>query len=357
MMKYGKLKISTNIYLSLIIFGSVIVLVLLANKKIGMHEDEYYSYMLANYENGMSLSELEGITFESQSLVDKVFDAETFSIRNVWNNQKNDVHPPMYYLILHIVSVLFGNFWGLKTGIIINIVLHIFNIIILYMTFSKLNYNKYISLMGCFLYSFEPIILGNILFIRMYTLFCMFSLLFLYTLITQIDQENKAFYIKLLFVSIGGVLTHYYFFIYLFFCCASWGALLIWDKAWSKLCYFIITMIGAVISSILIFPYMIEHIFGGYRGEQSFDNLVNSDFIENLCFFYGKLNTIFGRVFFLFLLIGILEFCYKLFLKANLKKGFIIFVPSFFYFIMVTKIAVMSHERYIVPIYVNILAA
>ena len=56
----------------------------------------------------------------------------------VYENQKNDVHPPFYYLILRFAMFFTkGHFskWG---GIVLNIIIYIFITIFMYLILKKL---------------------------------------------------------------------------------------------------------------------------------------------------------------------------------------------------------------------------
>ena len=67
--------------------------------------------------------------------------------------------------------------------------------------------------------------------------------------------------------------------------------LLIWlyilkDKL--KIKYYLLSGIISFLVSIIIFPYLIKHIFfGGYRGKEAINNLFESNFIERLKIFYS----------------------------------------------------------------------
>lgn len=342
----------------IIVVSSLMAVLFLAVCKKGMHEDEYYTYLLANHEgNGLAVEYENGIKLNSSECFDQFFYADGFSIKNIWNNQKNDVHPPLYYLIFHIFSLLTHHYGGMKSGIILNAFFHICNIMVLYSILKRILHRIDMSLLGCGLYAMLPAVLGNVIFIRMYALMSLFVLLLVLCMLEGMqDCTNRRTYIFLGIVSIAGILTHYYFIIYLFYSCVIYGGRLLVSRMWKHLVGFIMVMGGAVGISYIIFPVMISHIFLGYRGEQSFDNLLHSQWGASLKFYMQKLDNIFGGL----MLAVIAISCICLLKNAgrlNHKKKeniyilMIILVPGILYFLTITKIAVLMDERYISPIF------
>ena len=118
-------------------------------------------------------------------------------------------------------------------------------------------------------------------------------------------------------------------------------------------------MAGSGAIAVMIFPNMIKHMFlkDGYRGQQSVNNLRNTDFSEYLMrvkIFYAFINEqLFGGML-TYIIITVL-----LFLVCRMICGKIIFIekmadrkvlwymmlfPSVCYFLIVTKMAVMMES-------------
>ncbi len=105
-------------------FVTVIVFLFLLTKKEGMHVDEYLSYGLANY-TASSFAPECGIPLDPEEVFSNYFYTREFNLKNVWMNQKADVHPPLYYLIFHIWGIITHNFLDLQTGALLNLLIHI----------------------------------------------------------------------------------------------------------------------------------------------------------------------------------------------------------------------------------------
>ena len=93
-------------WLSLIIVVQSVVYFLAGSAKAYFHMDEVYSYGLANYER-VQLYETEDFynTWHDGRWYDDyltVGGEERGDLRPVYINQKNDVHPPLFYLLLRL---------------------------------------------------------------------------------------------------------------------------------------------------------------------------------------------------------------------------------------------------------------
>ena len=102
-----------NILLIIIIIIQICTLVHYGRMKKGYYVDEVWSYGLANsyyhphvYWND-ALSEWVSGDYFKEYL--EVSEAERFKYGSVIFNQKNDVHPPLFYAILHTICSFFPN--------------------------------------------------------------------------------------------------------------------------------------------------------------------------------------------------------------------------------------------------------
>ena len=113
----------------LILIQSIIYVFVGANKSY-LHIDEAYSYGLTNYdkveieENADFYNTWHNKEYYEDYLT--VNEDEIGDLKPVYENQKNDVHPPLYYLLLRIaMSFSVGSFskWA---GFGLNIVIYAF---------------------------------------------------------------------------------------------------------------------------------------------------------------------------------------------------------------------------------------
>lgn len=201
-------------------------------------------------------------------------------------------------------------------------------------------------------------LLSAVAFMRMYIM-----AMFWVTLITFLavkgfsEKRNFPFFVQIFAASVAGILTHYYFLIYLFFMCCTWGILLFFEKRFREILKLLLTIVLSGITALMIFPAMVQQILNGHRGVEAVDNLKNislSEYIDRLFAFFGFINEqIFGGL----LPVIIVGFVLALILGIRKKALFVnkeiilAAVPCLEYFIIVAKIAAYSYDRYIQPIY------
>ena len=120
--------------------------------------------------------------------------------------------------------------------------------------------------------------------------------------------------------------------------------------------------------SLSIFPAMLSHMFGetSDRGMESFQNLHSGmqEYWNNLKAYFGLINeNLFGHLVPFFFFLGLFFIIYQV-SQGNLHVSInwdtvldwvIVSVPSISYFLLVSKIAVMTTDRYVMPIYALVL--
>ena len=97
-----------NRYIRVILFLLLLVFSCAAvSQKNALHLDEVWSYGLSNNPAGFNLDVEEGKTYESaKDIITAYMSASpenTFKYHMVYENQKNDTHPPLYYDLLHTI--------------------------------------------------------------------------------------------------------------------------------------------------------------------------------------------------------------------------------------------------------------
>ena len=280
--------IKVNLF-TLVIYGLFLFLMILnISKKSNYHIDEIFSFGLSNQKVYLTFEEGKYESpkrlFNNYLTVNK---NSRFNYTNVWENQSKDIHPPLYYVILHTICSFFPEKFSLWYAGIINI---IFSILTLY-TLSKLvlnltNNNKEISYILSLLFILLPRILSEICFFRMYIIAMFFVTFLTYIIIREIDifESKLNFYLKLYCISLLGTLTHYYCMFFTIFICFNYLIFLLSQRKLKSIIKLIITGILSGISSCLIFPNMIRHFFYDIRSKEFRTNL------------HLSINKIFNRI-------------------------------------------------------------
>lgn len=260
------------------------VFVYYAAEKSGMFIDEIYSYGLSNSEYTPFL-----VNLKDKNVIDTVFTAdefadyvtvdgdEGFDLGSVYYNQTKDVHPPLYYLLLNAASSVARGSFTKWTGLALNFVFYLLNLVCLYKLAAKLFGNMHTAVYTMILYGFSTMGLSTALMIRMYCLLTLLSVELLYLLVSY--SENKKWYTALCvgLVIFAGLMTHYYFVIYAFFACLAFLIRFIRERDLRKCIGFFVPAVAGVVGMTAVFPAVIDHLFADklVSGSSAYNNLIN----------------------------------------------------------------------------------
>lgn len=353
---------SAWVYIVLII---ALIFVILAKKNFNV--DEIWSYELANCagtnqaEEGKIYEPAEEAYLEYMT----VQPGQRFNALNVWYNQSQDTHPPLYYLLLHMICSLFPETFSIWYAGIINIVFAALTLWCIRRIAAEMTHSDSAVLAVSLAFAVSAGILSNMAFLRMYVMALFFVTYITYLMIKLIKTGVSIKTLEIVItVSILGALTHYYVIVYLFFSCLLMGIYLLARKDYRQLGVFVLSMAAAGGVSVLMFPAMLRHMFlGGERGKESISNLTNAaDYTERLKTFYDIVNKeVFGNcltylavfiLIFLLLASGGRQTGWRH--RVRLAEHFdwiVLILPSVCYFLLVAKMAVYKTDRYIFPVY------
>ena len=355
------------IMISVFIILQTIIFVIAGQNKSYIHMDEAYSFGLASYNKTeiQNNSDFYNKWHTKEYYEDymTVNENEKDEFSQVYENQKNDSHPPFYYLLLRIAMGFNINQYSKWTGIILNIIIYIFITIFMYLIISKILIGKHRykekSAILAFISSILLSSVTNVIFIRMYALSTLNIVITTYLHLKLLEKENKN-NILLLGISISaliGSLTHYYYLFYLVALFIMFVIKYIKERKYKLLGKYILAMIIAGIISLLIFPYSISHIFFGYRGQEVLSNFANMyKYLANIVIYLLITNVyVFNNTLWLLVLLAVGILIYKLvkhkkIVKAKNKYIKYIAVPTIFYFLIVSICSPFLELRYILPI-------
>ncbi len=352
----------TKILFCLFIITHIIFAVYLGMCKINYHYDERLTFGLAN--NTMGGVKIEnGKVYHGFSLYNdylSVRSTERFDYKGVWENQAKDVHPPFYYVIIHTICSFFPEQYSKWFGIVPNILFMVLTDILLYQLAKYILKDSRLALIATVAAGTTTLAMNMVIFIRMYAMLAVFVVGISLMFTVYFDQKKDwKFYAGCYVFTVGGVMTQYYFLIYLFFLCLFFGIRLFIQKKWREVFGFIVVFLAAGGSSILIFPAMLKQIFGGSkRGEQAFKAIQTLDgYGECLKKYYKILNdSVFGGMFVVLMVAAILLFTLMV-CKKGWKSSFqklnttavMLLSAGTLYIIVIAKIAPYRTDRYIMP--------
>ena len=347
-----------------------IIYIFVGMEKSYIHIDEAYSYGLTNY-NKVEIQDSKDFYNEWHS--NKYYEDylsiqkdEIFDFKPVYENQKNDVHPPLYYLLLRIAMEFTIDHFTKWSGIILNIIIYIFVTIFMYLILKRLfkeeKYSKEKAIILAFMSSIILASLSNVVYIRMYSLLTLEILITTFLHIKLLEDKNLSskMLICLGISVLAGILTHYYYLFYLAFIYLIFIIKYIKQKERKSLIYYTATMIIAGIMSLIIFPYSIKHMFFGYRGQGAISNLGNiheiipSIFSQMYNINYYVFNNL--TVLIIAIIIGIIMYRFlrkkgKLDISKDKREILkIITIPTILFFLVTSVASPWQVLRYIVPV-------
>lgn len=233
----GKKK-KEKVVIAIVILIASLYSFFLCNLKNSWFVDEVFSYGLANSNYCPFLP-------TSDSWVDAGYYKDYVSVQNdplnyrsVLYNQSVDVHPPVFYMILHFISSICIGSASKWIGLSINIIASVLGTALIYKIILLINNhgderNQEVGIIVVAFYLISNGYLSNLLYIRMYCLASFFAILLLYLHLRLASND----YVVDLFTAIGipctlylGSLTHYFFVIYAFSVCLIFFLHLICQK-------------------------------------------------------------------------------------------------------------------------------
>lgn len=325
------------------------------------HIDEIWSFELINVKDRLTYARpdlfntwhngdffKEDLTIESD---------EKFRFDTVTRNTAKDVHPPIYYWLLHIFVILISNgafsMWG---GIILNIFIFIFSIFFFYRLSRLILEDHYYALTSCLLWGMSIAAVSNSMFIRMYELVTFSCILITYLSLKFLQKDKKTArnHIVMGMAIVFGLLTHYYFLIFAAPLFSILNIYLFKNKRYIELKSLLKTIIFSFCISLILFPWAFNHFFYTSRGRQAVYCFFSIDeFWGNTAKYLNIINEnlFWGMGIPLFILTIALSVAEKIISKKNPafinKKFLLIFVPPVFYFFIIVKIAPYVAIRYI----------
>jgi len=275
-------------------------------QKQGFHEDEYYTYWSVS-SNSESLVPSNMSWHSGQELQSRFFvrAGERFSFDRVIQNQAEDVHPPLYYLALHVFMSLFANHFYKWFGILLNLLFSLITYVGILLVFLQIQgenarYRRELSLFAGFIYSILPSVISAVMLTRMYAMSTMWTAAYtlVFVLLFRYQDCGKKQFAGLVlsgaFICYCAFLTHYYalfvpFFLTVFYVLYT----LIRRKGIVRMLVYGICMLVAISQAVLTYPACLSHIFGGYRGRDAisgfFAGTLEIDY--GVLFFYGPDNV------------------------------------------------------------------
>lgn len=299
----------------IVIFVISVVMTFFMTKKEGFHEDEMFSYGSSNYAydnvyrpygkedetnifvkekimNGNIIQNLKYYLIDHRDIKDETLadiksefvptwrssdeandyltiqpkDALNYGM--VYYNQSRDIHPPLFYFLVHTVSIFFMGHFSKYIIFGVNLVFMVLSLWTIKNIFEKLD-KKYLIIPTLILYGFSMGAISTVIFQRMYSMLNFFVLMFISANIDIIKKDfdiDEKIWNKLTWIVLLGFWTQYYF-------CIVAGVVavlvligVIRKQGKQGAIMYILKYLKMAVIGVLFYPLSINHIFFSYRG-------------------------------------------------------------------------------------------
>ena len=362
-----------------IIFLSLIVLLMgciFISQKKDLFIDELFTYGLANNSFQLKIDDYKQYTGEEVLLnYASVKPNERFNIGNIYFNQTMDTHPPLYYMLVNFISSLNPGKFSIWYGLIINVLLAIVLFWEIKYLIDKITHNETISILITLSAFMNYGFINEIVFTRMYVMLSCVSMAFAILIINKIEngsEENDKLDIKYLLsfftICLLGILTQYHFMILAGIFSLVLAVHCIKNKRIKLLITSAIAGILSILASYLIFPAILDHMFGSSTSIHSLTRDIGSSTASErgVQFLLSIYQSFFGVAFipYLIILIILVILLIKYYKKNAIalpkvisenKILFISIFTSIAYYLLVTVSTNFVFSRYMYNIYPFIL--
>ncbi len=317
-------------WLAAVLAGAqILVLLFFAGQKKGYFIDEIYSWGLSNgyYKPFVASYDvferwMGGDEFQDYMTVQE---GERFAYRSVYYNQTQDVHPPLFYMVMHTVCSLTPDVHSVWQGILVNVMFYGGCLWLVFLTARSLTGSGAGGLAAMVLWGLSPGGLSTAIYIRMYMMMAFFTMatVYLHVRMEQEGQSRKRL-LPICAVTFLGLMTQYYFVFAAFFLSAVYVLHKLWKRRWREALVYSGALFGSVGLMAAAYPACITHLTrtDEFVAAETRNNFMNRAVLArnlisymsdiNIDFFGGRIRAAAGALF-------VLALC--MWGRRKLKKG------------------------------------
>ena len=321
------------------------------NQKSGFHCDEIYSFGLSNKDFHYNIYDENGnIRWNNNEDIDSymlVSENGRFDYKNVYENQISDVHPPLFYIILHTLMSFIPNEYSSFIVLLPNMLFSLGTCLFIYFIGMRLLKERFAAVIMAFCFIFSVNAINMATYIRMYAQLAFFTTAALYIHIKFYDNDfllTKKSATALSAIIFLGAYTHYYFFIFI----SGVTLFTVFNIRNTKkiLNYLLVIAITAIVYS-LVWQAVFTHLLASDRGTEAVKNMTESSVIKNIGIYFNVLNSGLGIILSVAFIISLIISFKKIKSRNLLLIGF----TSVFYLTLISKVAPYQTDRYIAPLF------
>lgn len=368
-----------------IAFLSILILITLNTYRIyqdkeGLFMDEVYSFVLANNDSfpideireaqksdksrscissilcDYWLKEYTYDDFKNQCIISE--NNKSSVVTTYLNNSVCDEHPPLYYVVIHIICSVTHSSNLALTGYLINLLSMLITCWLVFKIVRMQRHESLLALISMAYFGFSFGLLCFVTYCRMYAMGAMFfTILVYYYIHIQKGSNIRKNTIKICIVELLLMLTFYFslLFIVPIFLYETYSLRVQRDLQKQFIIFHIITCV----LYLIIWPHIIPHFLYGINERYALD----FEFIERLVY-YSKcfvLSFLPNKI--LFIALSVFVIVHMIYSKvvnrcSSVKLGYlksdflpVMILPVLCYFLIVVVISPWAHHHYMYPIY------
>lgn len=179
---------------------------------------------------------------------------------------ERDIHPPLYFWLLHLWLIAFGV--TVRSGPSLNVLISAGTVVLVYVLGRRFSPNRAAASVGALTWALSPATLSITLIARQYELLALFAVAFILLILTIAEPQRSPAaweHFSLAVITAGGLLTHYHFLLLV----AAGGLVALWRLRRSprgrRLAVEVAIGAGAV-GHLLLHPYVL-HSFTRSQGK------------------------------------------------------------------------------------------
>ena len=275
----------------------VMVLLLFSAAKKGYFIDEIYSWGLSNsyYKPFVVSGDVFGRWVEGGEFLQylTVQPGEAFAYGSVWYNQSMDVHPPLFYMMLHTVCSFTPGVYATWQGMVLNVVFYVGCLLMVYLTARQLSSCKYMAIAAMALWGLSPGGLSTGVYIRMYMLATFLTSVSVYLHVRMIrDGQRVRWLFGICLATFLGLLTQYYFVFMAFFLSGFYVLWKLGKKRWKEAAAYSVALFGSVGAMVCVFPACIIQLTrtDEFVAAETRNNLLGGGVVRNLISYISSIN-------------------------------------------------------------------
>jgi hypothetical protein len=280
-------KRSTTLLLIVLVFQIILCLGYGA-QKTNMHMDEAFTFAAVHFVPDKVLPE-EGKAYNSGEPFYSWLSEDDFldiNVGRIYESTYGDPHPPLYYYLFACMYSLAPGSVSPMPGIILNTIFLALTTTLLFLIARRLSLNQIESAAASALWAWSAGMVGDAMFLRMYSLQTFACMLSVYVVVcffqkNMPQQEYKGsrgllpekgtgfLLIGIVFITLFGFFTHYYFAVFAGILYLSVGIIMICRHRIKQALWFGLSAIIGFGAAIAIYPQAITDIFVGFRGAEA----------------------------------------------------------------------------------------